>query len=68
MFLYYYFHYKKITFVQNSEHKHKKLHSTKNNVDNIITGTIEVNQPNQRVKFVANTGPTNFADFGGVFS
>lgn len=39
-----------------------------NNTDNIITGTIEVNQPNQRVRFVANTGPTNFADFGGVSS
>lgn len=34
-----------------------------NNQDNIITGTIEVNQPNQRIRFIANTGPTNFDDF-----
>ena len=33
-----------------------------NNIDNFISGTIEVNQPNQKVRFVANTGPTNFGD------
>ena len=43
--------------------KQINLPVAENNTDNVITGTIEVNQPNQRVKFVANTGPTNFADF-----
>jgi len=36
-----------------------------NNIDNFISGTIEVNQPNQKVRFVANTGPTNFGDISG---
>jgi hypothetical protein len=46
--------------------KQINLPVAENDVDNIITGTIEVNQPNQRVRFVANTGPTNFADFGSA--